>query len=188
MTTAYPTLRQANAARQAIWDDTGMIDWSWRVNELAGEAGEVCNVLKKIRRERMGIRGSRATINDLAEELADVVICADLCLMHMDRVMLPQAYRMFIVGDSSLTDLGMVLAREVGRLARCPHVDHVPRSTKGNNGSIHRATAVAVLTSIVAVAHGIAKSEGIDLDAAVARKFNVTSVKVGLPVMMLEAG
>ncbi len=41
--------------------------------------GEACNVVKKLERERHGWRGSRATLDDLAQELADVVICADLC-------------------------------------------------------------------------------------------------------------
>jgi hypothetical protein len=45
---------------------------------MAGEVGEACNVIKKLDRERMGIRGSRALPGQLAEELADVVICADL--------------------------------------------------------------------------------------------------------------
>lgn len=100
----YQTLRAANVARQAEWDGDSRITLAYRGNELAGEAGEACNVIKKIERERLGIRGSRDTIEHLAEELADVIICADL----------------------------------------------------------------------------IAMAEGIDLDAAVAAKFNATSEKVGL--------
>lgn len=46
--------------------------------ELGGEVGEAQNILKKIVRERMGVPGSRATVKDLARELADVVICTDL--------------------------------------------------------------------------------------------------------------
>lgn len=76
--TAFPTLRSANIARQAEWDQDARITLSYRLNELAGETGEACNVGKKIERERLGIRGSRATTQQLAEELADVVICVDL--------------------------------------------------------------------------------------------------------------
>jgi NTP pyrophosphatase (non-canonical NTP hydrolase) len=76
-----PTLREANRARQAEWDTDGQIDLAYRGNELAGEAGEACNVIKKLERERRGIRGSRATAEHLAEELADVVICCDLIAM-----------------------------------------------------------------------------------------------------------
>lgn len=71
----------ANVARQAEWDADNRISLAYRGNELAGEAGEACNVIKKIERERLGIKGSRDTIEHLAEELADVVICADLIAM-----------------------------------------------------------------------------------------------------------
>ncbi len=75
-------LRAANAARQVEWDAGGEIDAAYRGNELAGEVGEACNVIKKLERERRGIRGSRATVQDLADELADVVICTDLIAMQ----------------------------------------------------------------------------------------------------------
>lgn len=75
-------LRGANETRQREWDPTDAITLEYRGNELAGEVGEACNVLKKIARERLGLRGSRATIEQLAEELADVVICVDLIAMQ----------------------------------------------------------------------------------------------------------
>lgn len=78
----FDTLREANANRQKEWDTNGNISITYRGNELAGEVGEACNVIKKLERERMGIKGSRATVEQLAEELADVVICADLIAMH----------------------------------------------------------------------------------------------------------
>lgn len=109
---AHYTLRAANIARQAEWDADSRITLTYRLNELAGETGEACNVGKKLERERLGIRGSRATVQDLADELADVVICADL----------------------------------------------------------------------------VALGEGIDLAAAVARKFNATSEKVGLETRLAEPG
>lgn len=77
----FDGLRAANIARQAEWDERGAITLAFRGNELGGEAGEVQNVIKKIERERMGIRGSRASVDDLADELADVIICCDLIAM-----------------------------------------------------------------------------------------------------------
>lgn len=77
-TVTYPTLRAANLARQAEWCPEQIPDLSFRGNELAGETGEACNVIKKLERERLGWRGSRATTEELGAELADVVICADL--------------------------------------------------------------------------------------------------------------
>ena len=76
-------LRDANIARQAEWDPDNCITLEYRGNEMAGEVGEACNIIKKLARERMGIPGSRASIYNLAEELADVVICADLIAMHV---------------------------------------------------------------------------------------------------------
>lgn len=72
------TLREANKHRQALWCPDGAPDLSFRGVELGGEAGEALNVIKKLERERHGWVGSRATKDQLAEELADVIIVADL--------------------------------------------------------------------------------------------------------------
>ncbi|MGN7099347.1 MazG-like family protein [Brevundimonas diminuta] len=80
--TTHTNLRAANIARQNEWDQDNQITASYRGNELAGEVGEACNIIKKLERERLGIRGSRATVDELADELADVLICADLIAMH----------------------------------------------------------------------------------------------------------
>lgn len=80
--TTHTNLRPANIARQNEWDQDNQITAAYRGNELAGEVGEACNLIKKLERERLGIRGSRATVEELADELADVVICVDLIAMH----------------------------------------------------------------------------------------------------------
>jgi NTP pyrophosphatase (non-canonical NTP hydrolase) len=72
------TLRLKNIERQKIWCPDIKPDLSFRGNELAGETGEACNVIKKLERERHGWRGTRDTKEHLGEELADVVICANL--------------------------------------------------------------------------------------------------------------
>lgn len=76
------SLREANEVREQEWDPDSRITIEYRGNELAGEVGEACNIIKKLARERLGIRGSRATTEQLAMELADVVICADLIAMQ----------------------------------------------------------------------------------------------------------
>lgn len=77
----FNTLRAANVARcEAVfhplhaWSPT---DWS---NAMAGEAGEACNVTKKM------LRGDPLGKLDiaLAKELADVVIYADLLAARMN--------------------------------------------------------------------------------------------------------
>lgn len=91
-------LRDANVARQQEWDSGGDITPAYQGNELAGELGEAlelavsfialgaaggraANIIKKLERERFGMVGSRASKQDLADELADVIICADLIAM-----------------------------------------------------------------------------------------------------------
>jgi NTP pyrophosphatase (non-canonical NTP hydrolase) len=74
-------LRDANVRRNREWDPADQLDLSFRANEFAGEAGEVCNVVKKLVREKLGLRGSRATQQDLEDELADGQICLDLLAM-----------------------------------------------------------------------------------------------------------
>lgn len=77
----FDLLRLANTARQKEWDKGNQVDIAYRGNELAGEVGEACNIIKKLKREALGMPGTRATRLDLARELADVIICADLIAM-----------------------------------------------------------------------------------------------------------
>jgi NTP pyrophosphatase (non-canonical NTP hydrolase) len=77
-------LRRANEKRQQEWDKDNKLTLSFRGNELAGEVGEACNIIKKLERERLNIGGSRSTKEALARELADVVICTDLIAYHVN--------------------------------------------------------------------------------------------------------
>ncbi|WP_421416497.1 MazG-like family protein [Agrobacterium tumefaciens] len=71
-------LQAVHELRQAEWCPDQQPDLSFRGNELAGEVGEACNVIKKLERERHGWRGSRASMEDLKAEVADVIHCATL--------------------------------------------------------------------------------------------------------------
>lgn len=86
-------LRSANIKRAPDFHAGGLMDWSVaeRGNELAGETGELCNVLKKMLRiQKRAVSGegnpfAKADEGYLVElramartELADVIICADL--------------------------------------------------------------------------------------------------------------
>lgn len=77
----FQFLRAANSARQTEWTGDVRVGLAFRGVELAGETGEACNIIKKLERERLGFVGSRGTVEQLADELADVVICADLAAM-----------------------------------------------------------------------------------------------------------
>jgi NTP pyrophosphatase (non-canonical NTP hydrolase) len=80
---SFRQLREANATRQSEWDPGNKITIEYRGNELAGEVGEACNLIKKLARERMGIRGTRASLDEIAAELADVIIATDLVAMSL---------------------------------------------------------------------------------------------------------
>lgn len=71
-------LRKKNIERQAIWDVSFALDLTYRGNELGGEVGELQNEVKKLQRERLGLRGSRTTREKLLKEVGDVLICLDL--------------------------------------------------------------------------------------------------------------
>jgi NTP pyrophosphatase (non-canonical NTP hydrolase) len=86
-------LSEENVHRACRWhpgfptDDTwNGADWS---NAMCGEAGEAANVVKKLRRHETGhhgaLDGDEAELrNALADELADVVIYADLLAEKYD--------------------------------------------------------------------------------------------------------
>lgn len=79
----FESLELAQRLRQKVWDPEGnsMNLRLYRAVELGGEAGELLNVVKKLERERLGLRGSRDTKEHLEQELGDVVICAQLLAM-----------------------------------------------------------------------------------------------------------
>lgn len=93
MTITYEEFSQKNLQRVTLWHPTfgtdapnawTGADWS---NAMAGECGEACNVVKKIRRQETGIRGTKdpdynELIAMLGLELADTVTYADLLAQH----------------------------------------------------------------------------------------------------------
>ena len=78
----FADLRAANIARQQHWGGTNnwtLADWS---NAVAGEVGEACNIVKKIRRPQLGTIGNDADTPKyygmLESEIGDVLIYLDL--------------------------------------------------------------------------------------------------------------
>lgn len=74
---SFEKLSEVNKARYLAWSQGNYPDPLYAANEFAGEAGEVCNEVKKLVREERGWVGSRSSIEKLADELADAIICAD---------------------------------------------------------------------------------------------------------------
>ena len=88
----FEELRDANQRRHQEWAGGNAVSLSFRGLELGGEAGELLNELKKLERTRLGLAGGSSDLGPVAEELADVIICADLIAMDLG-VDLSQAVR-----------------------------------------------------------------------------------------------
>lgn len=75
---SFSLLRDANQRRAAQWNNGSPTGIEFSAVELAGEAGEVCNSVKKLMRHQRGMAGGVADVQPIAAELADLVISADL--------------------------------------------------------------------------------------------------------------
>jgi NTP pyrophosphatase (non-canonical NTP hydrolase) len=78
----FEALREGNLLRQEYWggsDNWTLADWS---NAVAGEVGEACNVVKKLRRFDLGTTGNKHSAqfyrDQLQAEIGDVLIYLDL--------------------------------------------------------------------------------------------------------------
>lgn len=168
-------LRKANEIRQGEWDPGSKITLDYRGNELMGEAGELCNMLKKMDRERLGLRGSRVTLEDLAAEMADVVICSDLLCRDLFLKFSPIQKGLQY---QSASEGGCWLSIFVGRA--CDWT-----LSSNSNGSIEmKRMAREALQDVIKCVYCIADGFSINLDEAVRKKFNATSEKYGLTTRM----
>ncbi len=82
-------LQKVNAERAIEWHKPAHTEWTggdWG-NAMAGEAGEACNVIKKLRRMECGLKPDDPAVEadltaELAEELADTLLYLLLVAEH----------------------------------------------------------------------------------------------------------
>ncbi len=74
----FNVLREANRNRQQEWPGNDKADVAFRALEVAGEAGELSEAVKKLLRAERGIKGSTATVDDVASEMGDLLVSLDL--------------------------------------------------------------------------------------------------------------
>lgn len=79
----FNVLRGANKRRQQEWPGNDKADMPFRALEVAGEAGELCEAVKKFLRAERGIKGSTATLSQVAEEMGDLLVSLDLLANEM---------------------------------------------------------------------------------------------------------
>ena len=170
----FTELRRANKARQEEWPGGGKIDLPFRGLELAGETGELLNLIKKRVRLDLGIQGTKespqALYYAIREEIGDVMACLDLVAMSMGLDKL----RLYENGgdkDNSLTHRGNNLAASVGRV--CEAIE------KGDPIGVtcHLSAAALALSRI-------SNAMGMLLGPAVADKFNAVTKKHGFKTRM----
>lgn len=80
-------LRAKSRQRDREWKSSQIPDEArllFRMTELAGEVGELANCIKKLERKKAGMVGSRTSIEEIEDEIADVVISADLLAKELD--------------------------------------------------------------------------------------------------------
>lgn len=80
----FNVLRSANQNRQKEWPGNDQADAAFRALEVAGEAGELSEAMKKWLRSERGIKGSTATKEDIASEMGDLLVALDLLADEMD--------------------------------------------------------------------------------------------------------
>lgn len=185
-TLTFAQLREANVGRQGPdgWNQS-LESWSFTdwLTATAGEIGEACNVVKKLNRVRDGLpgntRSSGELLLDLALELADAVLYLDLLCASQDVPAWGDTFDVLrgmseaVIEDSALrnrspSDFAAVTLVYLGRLAEATD----------NHQVAHQARMVLSCLDKVALAFGI------DLGAAVAFKFNSTSLKLGFPHLL----
>lgn len=166
----YADLRAANFARNTEWTSGQEItDYTWRATELAGEVGEVCNLLGS---------GAWNKREELAEELADGVICIDLV-----RSMFPALGHLSIFSQGSYP-IGADAARWMlasPAMDLCNVLKKLERERRGWPGGRGNLAEVDRLTiNLMGKLGNVADYHRINLALATATKFNLTSIKVGL--------
>jgi len=80
MDLTFAELSRVNALRHEVsykesTDNWTITDWT---TALAGEVGELCNLVKKAR------RGDGVSAEQISDEIADIVIYADLLAQYLD--------------------------------------------------------------------------------------------------------
>lgn len=168
-------LRAASIARNMEWENkTAPFTGVFWVNELSGEVGEACNIMKKLDRERLGVVGSRGSLGALQEELADVIICCDLLAMHYQCSIAEAVWRDH-ARIAPVTDFSRLGAQLAARSGRCCHAVL---------GGLETMLPITI-SEVVQHTKRIADLLGIDLAHQVSLKFNMTSEKVGLKTRLV---
>lgn len=187
----FARLHEVNVARCSQWHpgfpkvshDWVGTDWS---NAMAGEMGETCNVVKKLRRIDVGLPGSKdpelhVLLADLGEEIADTLVYLDLVRAFHGIKPPAGSFHDLTLSLQPKSRTGAFWANQcivqVGRV--CQQVAEA--ETAGEFTPVHEAILRVRLDLTNETIGALASFYDIDLSAAVTGKFNAVSEREGFP-------
>lgn len=178
--------------RAKIWHPGGLTDWTvsdWTV-ATAGEAGEVCNAIKKLKRveqkisQKHGPQDLRSAQLELGTEVGDTYLYLDLLAQRIGTSpyycfgLVQLDFQEFFKNDS-LPHLGLHLMSIVGAISVLaitadisPDPDTRPQMLDAMRDKIGRSIQILDL---------IAERAELELEACVVDTFNRVSVREGFP-------
>lgn len=186
--TEWPDLGGANRMRQVEWLGEVKLPLTFRTNEMAGELGEVAELL--MIRWVPGQRFTEQWRSALADEIADGIICADIVALTLGEPLdlaTPEGLASRVSNDYrwcawALEDMGLL----------CNAAKKMDRTEYAVAGGLSYAEGkpmvMEALNKMVQHLYNLAFNEQIIMEVAVARKFNKTSAKLGLQTLFIPPG
>lgn len=173
-------LRNANIARTKEWSQGAakpftLMFWA---NELGGEVGEACNVLKKLDREHTyKVRGSYDNVDHLAEEFGDIIICCDLLALHSNIDLAQWSEKFNALEKHDYSMYGASLLSIAGQICGV---------AVNFDSHINNKQLTEHVNTLVFATKLYADRLGIDLVRSTTTKFNLTSYKLGLQTVIYQ--
>lgn len=187
----FAALRAGNTTRHVRYYAKDQPAWShdeWMV-AIGGEVGEALNLVKKINRVRQRMAGDRRTLPELTsmlgDELADVAIYDDIIASHYRTEQLGRAQAFRIADFAQLrnsTEQDHAFAEPDARCLSGPGRQMLRHlGVMADMAPLTNQQMAVQCDWLLGAADAVAWHAGIDLGAAVIRKFNATSEKLGFP-------
>jgi NTP pyrophosphatase (non-canonical NTP hydrolase) len=168
-------MRTVNLERCALWHPGGIEEWSaddWFV-AMAGEAGEICNAIKKLKRaetnmvQANGPATVEAAVQSIASEIADTIFYLDLLCAWLGLDLEAIAKDALYFGD---TDFSFSQAR-----ANIHNFIHVQDWHKVPSVQAHSPAkwALKLMRRVGWIAEFLERGQGIDVEMATNAEFAI---------------
>lgn len=183
----FSKLRAANIARHKVWPGAGESDLAFSCIEFSGEVGELQECYAKLLEIAFGSQDQSqydSVHADATDEMGDVLISLDLLARDLD-VSITVEWDDTVKPDPNA---GLWFGAAAGRVADdVKKLLRIRRGIAGNKNVTEETLIARAADDINKAAHWalrVAMNLSVDPAAAVSRKFNKTSTKVGVPCFM----